>query len=133
MDLGVAFPSPEWLEHYAQVLNSSAKFVEATRGWVWVILFVVEDQGSCEGFILEIADGSCRRHVYLKDARDARAPYRVWAARRVWLDLLAGSLDPTLAIGQAKVRLLANQATLGRFAETVKVLLSHMRYTLTCG
>lgn len=126
------FPSAEWLERYVEVLNKSEVFAKSTKGWVWVILFVVreEDPEGEEGFILDIADGRCVRHLYLGDAKGANAPYRVWAPRQVWLDLLYGRLDPIRAIGQAKVGLSANQATLGRFTETVKVLLEHLKYTV---
>lgn len=124
------FPSPGWLELYVRVLNSSPRFVETTRGWVWLILFEVREEGGEKGFVLDIADGKCRRHVFLESTRGVRAPYRVWAPKQVWLDMLLGRLEPAKAIMQAKVGFLANQATLGRFTDTLKVLLDHLPQTV---
>jgi putative sterol carrier protein len=125
------FPSAQWLSQYVVVINQSREFVDKTRGWVWVILFVFEVDprhvSPSPGFRLDIADGACRSYEYLEDTRGQHAPYRVWGPIRVWEDLRAGRISAVDALGQGRIRVSANQATLGRFVETVKVLLNHLQ------
>jgi len=120
------FPSPEWLDNYVEALNSDPEFSRSTKGWVWVILFIVEEDGSkrSPGFLVEVADGVCRRHKYYVDAGSVNSPYRLWGPRQAWLDLIQGRIDPTKALGQGRIHVSANQATLGRFVEMAKTLLS---------
>ncbi len=120
------FPSTEWLDNYVEALNGNPEFSRSTKGWVWVILFIVgeDDVKHSPGFIIEIADGVCRRHKYFVDVGGVNAPYRIWGPRQVWLDLIQRRIDPTRALGQGRIHVSANQATLGRFVETAKTLLS---------
>ncbi|MEM0120234.1 MAG: hypothetical protein QW514_05265 [Thermoprotei archaeon] len=124
----VEFPSQEWLDKYVDALNNDPSFFKQTKGWVWVILFVV-DEGELRrprGFLIEVSDGVCRRHQYLEDASKVTAPYRLLGSKQMWLDLISRKIDPTTALGQGKIRVIANQATLGRFVEAARALLERM-------
>ena len=107
------FPSPEWAEKYCEALNNNEKYEKAGKGWVWPILFLVEDLPEDSkaqypgqpGFVLYLENGKCKKVEWYDDASNADAPYVLSAKYKAWLDIIEGKLNPLTAIVRRKLKL----------------------------
>lgn len=99
--------SESWAEAWAAELNSSAAYREAARGWEWPIVFVLEDDGGSgagrRGVYLDLWRGECREARTVTDADRSAAPYVIAAPAAVWEEILAGRLDPLMALLRRKL------------------------------
>ncbi len=108
------FPSKEWAEKYCEALNNNERYNKAGKGWVWPILFVVEDlpdelkekYPGKPGFLIKLENGKCLGVEWYDDATNVDAPYILGAKFSDWLDIIAGKMNPLTAIVRRKLKLL---------------------------
>jgi len=107
------FPSMEWAEQFCREVNGSEEYRRAARGWVWPILFIVEDipeevlpQGPRRlGLYVDLEDGACKGVSLVEDPDSVDAPFVIAAPYREWVELIRGGLDPIRALVTRRLRL----------------------------
>ncbi len=118
------FPSLEWAEEFCRKVNESEEYRRSAKGWVWPILFTVEDlpeelkgkYGESVGIYVELKDGECLgvRLVYDKDSVDA--PFVITGSYDDWMEVIKKGMNPVNALVRRKIRLVkGNFSTILRF------------------
>ncbi len=118
------FPSPEWAEEFCKRINSSEEYRRSAQGWVWPILFTVEDlpetlvnkYGSRPGILVELNNGRCINAKFLTEIRGDEAPFVITGKYKDWRELIEKGINPVNALVRRKIRLVkGNFSTILRF------------------
>jgi putative sterol carrier protein len=123
------FPSPEWLDEYAEAIGGSHALLEAARDWEGDITLVVEaepDKGlSVEVWAwLDIHHGEFRGARLVTPAEGERARYVIRAPYSVWKDVLRGRVEPIKGMRQGKLKLSGDLPELSRRVGAVAELVT---------
>ncbi len=103
----------EWAEEFCRRINMSEEYRRAARGWVWPILFVVEDVpeeyrgevGDRVGLYVDLRDGECLGVKLVQDISSSDAPFVISGSYGDWMDVIKGGADPIKALVTRKIRL----------------------------
>ncbi len=99
--------SESWAEAWAAELERSAGYRKAARAWEWPIVFVLDDDeesgAGSRAVYLDLWRGECRVARAGSDADRSTAPYVIAAPAAVWNEILAGRLDPVMALLRRKL------------------------------
>ena len=126
------FPSKEWTEAYRDAVNANAKYREAGKEWTFgaVAMVIEADPGrgidDAIGMVLDVHQGECRGTTYVHGLDAVQdAPFIIVASYDRWKEVLAGGVDPTMAMMQNKLRLTKGHLpTMLRFVESSKQLVA---------
>ena len=104
------FPSPEWLDAYADAIQASAPLREAAHAWEGDITLVVEAEPDKNVPV----DVWAWFHLHRGDFLGAklvgpdegeRARYVIKASYSVWKDVIGGRIEPVRGMTQGKLKL----------------------------
>ncbi len=121
--------SQGWAEAWAAELNRSAAYREAARAWEWPIAFILEgDDGSgarSRGVYLDLWRGECRVARSASNADRSAAPFVIAAPAPVWGEILAGRLDPVMALVRRKLTVRKGKVlTLARYSAAAREMVA---------
>lgn len=120
--------SQSWAEAWAAELNRSGAYREAARDWEWPIAFILEgdvESGAPDrGVYLDLWRGECRQ-ARAADADRIAAPFVVVGPAPVWSEILAGRLDPVMALLRRKLAVRKGKVlTLARYSAAARELVA---------
>ncbi len=118
-----------WAETWAAELNRSAAYREAARAWEWPIVFVLEEPAGSSArrrsVYLDLWRGECREARAASDADLSTAPYVIAAPAAVWGEILAGRLDPLMALLRRKLAVRRGKVmTLARYPSAARQMVA---------
>jgi putative sterol carrier protein len=106
------FPSAAWADAFKETLNANALFRQKGRDWKHGALALVVEADLSAGLeremaiLLDLDAGACRGASYLEaDQARERAAFVIESNYDLWKEILQGTLDPTKALMQWKLRL----------------------------
>ena len=118
------FPSAEWAEEFCRRVNESEEYRRSAQGWVWPILFTVEDlpdefrgeYGDSVAMYIDLYNGECRGVKFLLEYSGDEAPFIISGRYRDWVELIEKGMNPVNALVRRKIRLAkGNFSTILRF------------------
>ena len=101
----------EWAKAWAAELNRSDRYRSAAGSWEWPVVFVLhagdDSPAAAEkrSVYLDLWRGECREARVAAEADGFSAPYVIAASAAVWEEILAGRLDPLIALLRRKLDL----------------------------
>ncbi len=121
--------SQSWAEAWAAELNRSDAYREAARTWEWPIAFILEGDdesgGRSRGVYLDLWRGECREARAASDADRSAAPFVIAAPNPVWGEVLAGRLDPVMALLRRKLAVRRGKVlTLARYSAAAREMVA---------
>lgn len=120
------FPDENWAAALASELNSDDAFVRSSVGWTWIVALRVSDiPGSKKGagVMLDIRNGRCVSAKPCDWESASKAPYKLTAPLGVWTEIMAGTLDPYLAILRGTVNVRGDPPRISRFMDAAYLIL----------
>jgi putative sterol carrier protein len=123
------FPSPEWLDAYADAIEASASLREAAHEWEGDITLVVEAEPDKNVPV----DVWAWFHLHRGDFLGAklvgpdegeRARYVIKASYSVWKDVIGGRIEPVRGMTQGKLKLSGDLPQLTQHMPTVAQLVN---------
>lgn len=106
------FPSAAWANAYKDAINQNALYRKAAADWeqgsVALVCKAEPKLGlaQAEAIILDLLRGECRGVVYTNDELDLDdAAFVIEASYAQWRAIIAGELDPILAMLTSQLRL----------------------------
>jgi putative sterol carrier protein len=102
--------SSAWAEAWGEELNRSDRYRQSASGWEGAIAFVLGTDPA-SGFTesrrvwLDLHHGACRQARTATEEDLAQAPFVLSAPAGVWRRVLAGDLEPVLALMSGKLKL----------------------------
>jgi putative sterol carrier protein len=124
------FPSEEWVQEYAELINGSAEYHEAAATWEGDICYVVEpepDKGvEREVWLwLDLWHGRCRGAKYDLSAEEGQqARFVIRAPYTRWKEVIRKELDPVKGMMQGKLKLKGDLPTIVRYVKAANVLVN---------
>lgn len=110
--MALKFPSAEWTAAFKDAVNANARYREAGKGWVHgKVAYVVKADERLGidrdmAMLLDLHAGTCRGAEYVDGERaQAEADFVIVAEYPKWREVLSGTVDPTKAMMQNKLRL----------------------------
>lgn len=94
-----------WAQLWGQEIRASDGYRRAAATWVSPVVLEIVSPVSPRAVFADLANGDCREARAATAEDLATAPIVIAAAEAVWLDLLAGRLDPMLALFAGKLKL----------------------------
>ena len=104
------FPSPQWLDEYADAIRTSAALLEATHEWEGDITLVVdaEPEKNVPGDVwawFHLHRGEFLGAKLVGPDEGERARFVIRASYSVWKDVIQGRIEPVRGMTQGKLKL----------------------------
>ena len=118
------FPSQEWADQFCRLINESEEYRRSAQGWVWPILFTVEDlpedlkkkYGERPAILVKLENGRCIEASFLNEYTGEEAPFIISGKYDDWRELIEKGMNPVNALVRRKIRLVkGNFSTILRF------------------
>lgn len=116
------FPQQDWLDEFAEYLNSSEKYSRVARKWEGATIFEVKAEGPLENdvaFHLDLWHGKCRSARMLVQGELIEADFVFTAPYNNFVRVLTGDLDPMQAMLTRKLVVSGSMGYLMRNIPTV--------------
>ena len=116
------FPQQDWLDEFAEYLNSSEKYARVARKWEGDTIFEVKADGPLENdvaFYLDLWHGKCRSARILGQREPVKADFVFTAPYGNFVRVLTGDLDPMQAMMTRKLVVSGSMGYLMRNIPTV--------------
>jgi putative sterol carrier protein len=123
------FPSREWLDEYAERINGSAEYREASATWEGDMSYVFEaepDKGVPEDIWawLDLWHGECRDGKLVSPADGERARFVIRAPYSRWKEVIKKELDPVKGMMQGKLKLKGDLPTIVKHVKAANELVN---------
>lgn len=121
------FFSSAWADAVCAALNASDAYRQSAATWDGAIRFVAREVPGSEPDLavwLDLCHGACHGTAVGDDAHDAAAPFEIAAAYPVWVEVLAGRLDPMLGMMLGKLKLTGSMGQIAAHASAAKQLVA---------
>lgn len=124
------FPSEEWLNEYAGLINDSPDYREAAATWEGDVTYVFEaepDNGVPRDLYawLDLWHGACRGSRYDVPAEEGgAAKFVIRAPYTRWKEVIRKELDPVKGMMQGKLKLKGDLPTIVRYVKAANVLVN---------
>lgn len=121
------FFSAPWAAAACDALNASDAYREAAATWEGAVRFIARGLPGAEperAVWLDLRHGTCRETRAGAAALDAEAPFEIVGPYEVWLDVLAGRLDPLVGLMLRKLSLTGDLAQIGRHVKAAKEMVA---------
>jgi putative sterol carrier protein len=122
------FPSKEWLDEYAERINQSPEYREASATWEGDIAYVFEaepDKG-LPGEVwawLDLWHGACRGWKYDIPAEEGeKSKFIIRAPYSRWKEVIRKELDPVKGMMQGKLKVQGDLPTIIRYVRAANIL-----------
>ncbi len=118
------FPSQEWADIFCKYINESEEYRRSAQGWVWPILFTVEDlppdlkakYGDRPAILVKLENGRCLEAKFLSEYTGNEAPFIISGKYDDWRELIEKGMNPVNALVRRKIRLVkGNFSTILRY------------------
>jgi putative sterol carrier protein len=131
IELGVKrltkFPSEEWIQEFAKILNESKSYEEAARTWEGDFLFILTPDDGLEKeyvFYLDLWHGKCRGAKLLETRDEKMAQYAYEGPYSNWKKLIQGEIDPIRGLLTRKFKLRGSMINVMRASRAASELVS---------
>lgn len=123
------FPSPEWLDAYADAIRASNELRDASATWEGDITLVVEpepDKGVPDEVWawLHLHHGEFQGAKLVSPDEGERATYVIKASYSVWKDVIRGKIEPVRGMTQGKLKLSGDLPQLTQHMRAVSELVN---------
>jgi putative sterol carrier protein len=124
------FPSEEWIKEYADRINQSPEYREASATWEGDIAYVFEaepDKGVPQEVWawLDLWHGECRGWKYgIPQEEGERSKFIIRAPYSRWKEVIRKELDPVKGMMQGKLKLKGDLPTIVRYVKAANELVN---------
>ena len=128
--MGLLFGSQEWIDAYAETVNSNAAYEDAEKNWEGDFMFIIEPDGNLHEelrFYVDLYHGKARNWRILSPGEEVETAY-VFSGK--WSNfelLLDGKLDPIKGLLARKFKLKGNMAAIVRAVKAAVELVKFLR------
>ena len=146
------FPSKEWPESYAKVINDSREYEASAKGWGvdynGNFIFQMDEvpvenidqipeadkkktvkefldeyvKGKTLYIFMALKDGKCTDARFVKDPSEVEAGFALSAKYEVWKELLTGKSDPMKALMQGRMKLAGDMMKVMKYTKGASLL-----------
>jgi putative sterol carrier protein len=109
--MAIRFPSVEWTSAFKDAVNANTAYAEHGKGWTHgKVAYVIKADARLGtdkdmAMVLDLHGGKCRGAEYVDAAQAQSADFVIVADYPKWREVLSGSVDPTKAMMQNKLKL----------------------------
>jgi putative sterol carrier protein len=116
------FPSAEWLQEFADKLNSDQHYAQVAKNWEGDMYFIIEPEGNLKAqtvMYLDLWHGKCRGTEMVAEISQHSPAFTLKAGYGNFAKVLKGELDPMQAMLTRKLDVKGNMAVMMRNVPTV--------------
>jgi putative sterol carrier protein len=128
--MGLLFGSPEWVDSYAEKVNSNPAYEEAAKDWEGDFIFVIEPDGNLHEelrFYVDLYHGKAQNWRKLEPDEEIEAAYEFRGKWSNYELLIDGKLDPLKGLVTGKFKLKGNMGKVMRAVKAAKQLVESLR------
>jgi len=121
------FGSPEWLEAFHEVINTSKSYEAAAKTWEGDFYFIVEPEGSMTKpvyYYVDLWHGKSRRVFVVEDESEMQPEFVISAPLRAWKKVIEKKLDPIQGLVTRQLKLKGNLAKILRAVKAAQELVN---------